>query len=129
MASVLLSSTGFRMSQHWCGNMLVSASIFGTAMPCAHYGASQKPACPMHTQSAIKKNCCDQREIIVDGNDYEYEVQTMEPVTAPSVLIAFIYCIWDIFIPEADVVSSKYHNHSPPLIGSEIIIRVQSFLL
>lgn len=129
MASVLLSSTGMRFSQHWCGDSLVNTSIFGEAQACSHYQASDKPACPMHAQSAAKKKCCDQRETIVDGNDYKYEVQAMERIEVPIALVAIVHYAWDGILPETDLVTAKYHNHSPPLIASDILIRVQSFLL
>lgn len=129
MISVLFSSTGVRFSQHWCGDSLVSTAIFGEAQACSHYEATDKPACPMHAKAASKKKCCDQRETVIEGNDYQYEVQAMDFIEVPALLVAIIHFVWDGFLPETDLVTAKYHNHSPPLIGTDILVRVQSFLL
>ncbi|MEZ4722197.1 MAG: hypothetical protein R2813_10010 [Flavobacteriales bacterium] len=128
MFSVLLSSTGVRLSQHWCGNRLVSATIFGEAEACSHFQASDKPACPMHAKAQQKK-CCDQRETIIDGNDYDFEIQAMELVEVPVSIVAIMHYVFSSPLMEAELVTNKYDNHSPPLIGSDILVRFQSFLL
>ena len=129
MGSVLLSSTGVRLSQHWCGHSLVSASVFGEAQPCSHYEASEKPACPFHAKQKAQKKCCDQRETIIDGNEYDYEIQVTNvpvPDYTISMLLPMLYLING---SDQEHQAPKYLNHSPPLIGADILVRIQSFLL
>ena len=129
MVTVLLSSTGVRLSQHWCGENLVSASVFGEAQPCSHYKATEKPACPFHAAKEAPKKCCDQRETLIDGNDYDFEIQvTSAPV--PDYAISWIQpVLYLVNHGNQEYTTPKYLNHSPPLIGSDILVRNQSLLL
>jgi len=53
----------------------------------------------------------------------------MEPIAVNTLLVAIIHFSWNSLLPETSLVSNKYHNHSPPLIGSDVIVLIQSFLL
>ena len=129
MASVILSSTGVHISQHWCGDQLVNTSLFGAAEPCSHYQSTENSSCPFHAKQASKKKCCDQRETSIDGNDYDFEAQSFSVLSAP---ISWVAILWDTVVSEvaeADCTFNKFHNHSPPLLGLDIFVRIQSFLL
>ncbi|NQV52199.1 MAG: hypothetical protein HQ500_03405 [Flavobacteriales bacterium] len=129
MMSVLISSTGFRLSQHWCGDSLVSFSLLGQAQPCDHYETSVEPPCPFHAKKPIEKKCCDQRTARIDANNFDYELQAIEMVKSPMLLLAVIHAKAHVFEMASALISVKYRNHSPPLIDLDICILVQTFLL
>ena len=129
MASVLLSSTGVQISQHWCGDQLINTSLFGAAEPCSHYQSTENSSCPFHAKKVSKKKCCDQRETGIDGNDYDFEARSFSFLSAPMALVAIL---WDTVVSEVAEADCAFHiirNHSPPLLGLDIFVLIQSFLL
>lgn len=129
MAVVLISSTGLRMSQHWCGDQLVNAAFFGEATPCSHFAKSEESQCPMHAKTDNPKKCCDQKNQIIEGNDYTYEFQTIEAHISFKIALVLVWNFFSEQPVERHVASSKFLNHSPPLLASEAIVLLQRFLI
>lgn len=129
MASVLLSSTGIRFSQHWCGEKLVNTSVFGKAQPCNHYQAAEKPACPFHSAKESSKDCCSQREAVIEGKEYDFEVQVTNAPLPDQVITWNLPLLYLVNFDDQEYKAPKFFNHSPPLIGSSIRVRIQSFLI
>jgi hypothetical protein len=126
---ILFSSTGIRISQHWCGDQLVNAAFFGEATPCAHFAKSEESQCPMHTKNNITKKCCDQKDQIIEGNNYMYEFQTTQVQISFKIALVLV---WNMFAEQPTdrpTASSEYLNHSPPLLASEAIVLLQTFLI
>jgi hypothetical protein len=129
MAVVLMSSTGFELSQHWCGDRMVNATLFGEAAPCNHFVINNQKECPMHTKSNTRKKCCDQRCELIEGNNYTYEFQSNELQLSFNVVHLLV---WDFFVEKPIIKTfktSKYFNHSPPLLASETAVLFQTFLI
>jgi len=127
-ALTLFSTTGVRISQHWCGDRLINATIWGDAEPCSHAKSNGEVECPVHGIMKVGKKCCSEREVMVEGGDEDYEFS--------SFLISFPD--FQIDLPAAMriekqfvVHSTKDHfrNHSPPLIESRIFLEILSLLL
>ena len=125
---MLLSTTGVRISQHWCGDLLINATIWGEAEPCAHFKSQGESACPMHAQLTTSKNCCHQKAQIIEGGDEDFTIQYV--TNPPQVLIGTLFWvdyIFDIISPNESI--DPFRNHSPPLIESRLFALIQSFLL
>lgn len=127
-ALMLLSSTGIRISQHWCGKRLVNTTIWGEATPCSHFDAGDKPACPMHSKQMKSKNCCDQREVIVEGGDDDY-IGSFFSLQSPVGVVFQFFRECEPTTGIAAFTSCKFHNHSPPLKGPPLYLMIRSFLI
>jgi hypothetical protein len=125
---MLLSTTGVRISQHWCGDILINATIWGEAEPCSHFSSNEHAKCPMHANLNNKKNCCSQKAQIVEGGDDDFLYQSF----ALNVAFDFSNLLWNqlelCFAPRS-ILTSHFHNHSPPLLESRLFLRIQSFLI
>ena len=126
ITAMLFSSTGVRISQHWCGGELINATIWGEAESCSH--AVEMIDCPIHGKMAVEKNCCEEREVIVEGGDEDYIVSAhvVQPVTDYISLLNTTSNTELIeFVPRI----LRFLNHSPPLIGTARYVVIQSFLI
>jgi len=124
---ILFSTTGIRISQHWCGADLINFSIWGDAEPCAHYLNEKAPACPMHA-NMTSKNCCSQKEVYVKGGDEDFQMESAQVFRTPYVLIQKLTAPLIIFTSRVLTVE-HFRNHSPPILTESIFIRVQSLLI
>lgn len=124
---LLLSSTGLRISQHWCGDELVSVSVWGEAQPCGH--ADKTVDCPIHgTMNLSDKNCCDQREVKIEATEEEFLNHSfnMEIDISENEILGeetIISSIEDQGIMVATI------SHSPPLIEECVFKRNQRYLI
>lgn len=124
---ILFSTTGIRISQHWCGGDLINFTIWGDAEPCAHYQNDNTPSCPLHA-NMNRKNCCSQMELNIHGGDEDFQIESAPIVRTTYVLIQKL---WE---PVARLTSrilsvEHFRNHSPPVLSEPIFIRVQSLLI
>ena len=118
---ILLSSTSFSLSAHYCGQQLVDIALFGEA-----------EACPMTKEKACESDkmpCCADRDIIIEGEDFLASKQlSKQEIKNTEVLIASLnYPIKLLVLNEFSVYTLE--NYNPPLIDREIPILIQSFLL
>jgi hypothetical protein len=125
---LLLSSTGIRISQHWCGDNLINTNIWGEAEACAHSQNPTKVKCPIHGEMLVGGNCCNQQERFVEGGDTDFE--SIDFIVDSPIVLALIRHsdLGDDFCSFTKAVR-HFLNHSPPLITTCIFLRVQSFLL
>ncbi len=132
-ATMLLSSTGIRISQHWCGDVLVNTSIWGNAKPCEHFQSNTIP-CPFHPNMFIevmdgeKKNCCNEQAIYVKGGDEDF-MPYASVVSAPVWNLLALIPSFDLDLFRVAPKREKFRNHSPPLLTRPILLLVQSFLI
>ncbi|MEZ4722187.1 MAG: hypothetical protein R2813_09960 [Flavobacteriales bacterium] len=124
---LLLSTTGLRISQHWCGNALINATIWGDAEPCEHFKSEEKPACPFHAKMQAAKKCCSEREVYIDGSDDDFLAQLICSISYHPTGVVMIRMV-DLFDHVgATIKEAKFHNHSPPLIKSSIFLLIACF--
>ena len=64
---VLFSTLSFTVNMHYCGGTLVETAIFNKAKGCGM--EMQKPSSNDNGCSITKKNCCNDEQLIVDGQD------------------------------------------------------------
>jgi hypothetical protein len=128
-ASTVFSSTGVRISQHWCGNILVNATIWGDAEPCDHFSSSCEKNCAFHQKlAAAAKNCCQERTVVVEGGDEDYQ--------ASALVLEVIHSLADIDRPLESVLA--YHDSfswvsvqdfAPPPLEQDLQSLFQSYLI
>jgi hypothetical protein len=122
---MLLSTTGVRISQHWCGDQLVNATIWGEAEACNH--AIKMVDCPIHGKMLVdSKKCCDQREITIEPNedDYIFSAYFLN-INVESEFFVFAIESTEIICPQ--FLNQKFYNHSPPLIGLALFKLTESY--
>lgn len=122
---MLLSTTGVRVSQHWCGSQLVNSSIWGDAEPCDHFMASDKPACPMH-KNVPKKKCCDQREFTVEPQEDDFAGSQVS-ISEPFVTFTALGTLFEASLEAPMLIQRHFRNHSPPPLNQAIYLITQSF--
>lgn len=125
-ASMLISTTGVRISQHWCGDQLVNATIWGEAEPCSH--SMEMVDCPIHGKMAVEKNCCDQRASIIDAIENDF--------FSSSIVFNYMPIAFDLVTTQLESqlitrdLDSKHHlNHSPPLIAQRTHKVFETYLI
>ena len=131
---VLLSSMSFNIGLHFCGEELKSLALFDKATPCSHALADHDdaPACPFHkkTSQEKEKNCCDDQQVVVEGQEHETTLSVFSPDLTPSfdAITAIVLNLSERLF-SATSVNHKYHNYKPPLIRIDIPVLIQSFLI
>lgn len=132
MAMVMLvSTTGFTMSAHFCGSELQHISFLGQAKSCEMH-LSEMSSCQheQEQQSQIAKQpCCKDLTIVSELQD-SLKGSMLPKILSPdfkfiAVLSSFFIAIIAEHVPHF----SKHHQYSPPLIERDIPVIVQSFLL
>ncbi len=124
---MLLSTTGVRISQHWCGNNLVNFSIWGEAEPCDHFKDKNALACPMHADMP-SKNCCSQKQVDVEAGDEDFKISASLQCDVKIELNDIASEVFDLH-PYQTSLPEHFRNHSPPILGKAIFIKNQSFLI
>ncbi|AUC81462.1 hypothetical protein [Lacinutrix sp. Bg11-31] len=121
---VLFSTMSFTMSMHYCGGTLVETAIFQKAKGCGM--EMQKPS--SEGCSINKKNCCDDKQLIVDGQN-ELKLQVDKISFEQQVFIAsFVYTYINLFEGLNENVSS-FEEYEPPLIIKEIFKIDETYLI
>lgn len=132
MAMVMLvATTSFTMSAHFCGSELQHLSFLGQAESCEMH-TRQIPPCQheQEQQNRIEKqSCCKDLTVVSDLQD-SLKGSMLPKVLKPDLkftanLSGFYLAIIAEHVPHY----SKYHQYSPPLIDRDIPVLVQSFLI
>ena len=116
--SVLVSSTGFTLTKHFCGEELAHVAVGNEVKPCCGDQEEDMP-----------DDCCHDEldQALLDDSQLDYQTLQLQPLTffTVSVLAHFLQ-----FCSEAPAVSPLWTAfHSPPLPGISVYLRVQSFLI
>ena len=112
---VLFSTMSFTIDMHFCGDTLVDTALFREAKNCGM--EMQKPS--SSECSITKKNCCSDKQIIVDGQDElkrSFEKLTPEQ---QQFVASFIYSYLDLF-EGFDKHVTSYETYKPPLVVKDI---------
>ncbi|WP_282055747.1 HYC_CC_PP family protein [Maribacter luteus] len=121
---VLFSAMSFTVDMHYCGDTLVETAIFSKAKGCGM--EMEKPftdGC-----SITKKNCCDDEQLVVDGQD-ELQLQVDKITFEQQVFIAsFVYTYINLFEGLDNNVSS-YEEYKPPLVVRQIFKIDETYLI
>lgn len=121
---VLISIMSFTVNMHYCGDTLVETAIFHKAKGCGM--EMEKPS--TDGCSITKKNCCDEEQLVVDGQD-ELQLQVDKISFDQQVFIAsFVYTYINLFEGLDNNVSS-FEEYEPPLVIKQIFKIDETYLI
>ncbi|MEM5540763.1 hypothetical protein [Olleya sp. AS48] len=121
---VLFSIMSFTVNMHYCGDTLVETAIFHKAKGCGM--EMEKPS--TDGCSITKKNCCDEEQLVVDGQD-ELQLQVDKISFDQQVFIAsFVYTYINLFEGLDNNVSS-FEEYEPPLVIKQIFKIDETYLI
>lgn len=121
---VLFSTMSFSVDMHYCGDILVETAIFHKAKGCGM--EMEKPS--TDGCSITKKNCCDNEQVVVDGQD-ELQLQVDKITIGQQVFIAsYVYSYINLFEGLEENVTS-YDDYPPPLVIRQIYKLDETYLI
>ncbi len=121
---VLFSTMSFTISMHYCGDTLIETAVFQKAKGCGM--EMQNPS--TKGCAIIKKNCCNDEQLIVDGQD-ELQLSVDKISFGQQVFIAsFVYTYNNTFKGLDNNVSS-YEEYEPPLVVKQIYKFDETYLI
>ncbi|MDO6852751.1 hypothetical protein Q4599_04115 [Cellulophaga lytica] len=121
---VLFSTMSFTVNMHYCGDTLVETAIFHKAKGCGM--EMEKPS--TDGCSITKKNCCDEEQLVVDGQD-ELQFQVDKISFEQQVFIAsFVYTYISLFEGLENNVST-YEEYKPPLVVRQLYKIDETYLI
>ena len=121
---VLFSTMSFTVNMHYCGGTLVETAIFQKAKGCGM--EMQKPSA--EGCAITKKNCCDDKQLIVDGQD-ELQLQLDKISFEQQLFIAsFVHTYVNLF-EGLDTNVSSYEEYEPPLVIRQIFKIDETYLI
>lgn len=132
---IFLTSAGFSIDMHFCGQHLKSFSLTGKAKNCFELAKTNK--CPKHQTAALttpeceqsKKNCCHNKTLHlqadltpdIPANDFFISTELQDFV------ITFIAAYFENRPHQS--IKPDFAHYKPPLIPKDIPVFFQSFLL
>lgn len=134
---MLLVSTGFSLSLHYCGENLEDWSILSNSSTCSHHQDEEKSC---HEEE--KKSCCaDEKETVVSDNcckssektvllEEDFNLSSFNVSFSSFILVNALFIV--INSVQTNSISEEYFksiNDSPPVIIEDIPVFVQSFLI
>jgi len=121
---VLFSTLSFTVNMHYCGGTLVETAVFHKAKGCGM--EMQKPS--TEGCAITKKSCCENRQLIVDGQD-ELQLQVDTISLEQYLFIAsFVYTYSNLFEGLDNNVSS-YEEYKPPLVIRQLYKIDETYLI
>jgi|26BtaG_2_1085354.scaffolds.fasta_scaffold00294_1 hypothetical protein len=122
---VLLSTVSFTVESHYCGDILVDSSFFGDVETCGMEVHNHLPS----TECDIsKKDCCNDVEVIVEGqDDLKMSFHTLDKVQQVFVA-AFFYSYINLFEGlDENIIPFKGYN--PPFLIRDIQKLHETYLI
>jgi len=121
---VLFSTMSFSLNMHYCGDTLVETAIFHKAKGCGM--KMEKPA--KEGCSISKKNCCNDKQVLVDGQD-QLQIQFDTISLEQQVFIAsFVFTYINLFEGAYSNISS-FETYIPPRVSKEIFKLDETYLI
>ena len=122
---VLFSTTSFAITKHFCGDTLIDTAVFNKAETC---GMEMDLASTVEGCSVIKENCCNDQQILIDGQD-EVQIQFDNISFEQQTFIAsFIYTYINLF-EGLDKNVSSFEEYKPPIVINQIFKIDESYLI
>ena len=121
---VLFSTMSFTVNMHYCGGTLVETAVFNKAEGCGmEMEKTSTDGCEI-----TKKNCCDDKQLMVDGQD-ELQLQADNISFEQQAFIAsFVYTYINLFEGLNKNVSS-FEEYKPPLVIKQIFKLDETYLI
>jgi len=124
---VLVSSSSFTVNMHFCGGHMQSVSLIEEADACSM--EVQLPPC--HKKLAVKKSgCCEDKHVAFEGKDFNAQVQDFSFLTWQAInWVAALPVIMEVIQVNEVLAFSNHTQYKPPIVGRDIPVLVQSFLI
>ena len=121
---VLISTMSFTINKHFCGDHLVSTSVFLKAKSCG----MDKPQTTDKNCETIKKNCCDEEVQLIEGQeDLKIELTDLNN-QQQLFLYSFVLTYIDLFEGLKEQIV-PYKHYKPPLVVRDIQLLDEVFLI
>ena len=117
--SVLVSSTGFTLTKHFCGGELAHVAV----------GNEAKPCCGDEEKQDMPDDCCHDEldQALLDDSQLDYQTLQLQPLTFFTVHILTHFLPFYSEVPKISPLWAAFH--SPPVSEISVYLRVQSFLI
>ncbi|GAA3562416.1 HYC_CC_PP family protein [Snuella lapsa] len=122
---VLFSTMSFTVDMHYCGDTLVDMAIFHKVETCG-MDMQQKPT--SSECSMIKKSCCSDKQVIVDGQD-ELQLNLHKLSLDKQVFVATLLYTYLNLFEDTDKEVTPYRAYKPPCVIKEIYKIDESYLI
>ena len=121
---VLLSTMSFTINKHFCGDHLVSTSVFLKAKTCG----MDNPQTSNKECSVIKKDCCKEHTQLIEGqDDLKLDLTDLDK-QQQLFLCSFVLTYLDLFEGlEKNIV--PYEHYNPPMVVKDIQLLDETFLI
>ena len=117
--SVLVSSTGFTLTKHFCGEELEHIAL----------GDQVKSCCGDKKEQSMPSDCCHNEfdQALLDNSQLDHQTLQLQPLTFFTVSVLTYFFKLHSEAPTASPLWTAFH--SPPVPGISVYLRVQSFLI
>jgi len=143
---VFFSTTGFVVNKHFCQDELRQVSLFVKGETCHHKmeKMADMEACPMkgmkkscskddsctNKQSPSKKKDCCHDESQYVKSEQTQEKQSVEfPQLNNPVLVGVLFVALNLELPSIDDHALPFLTYKPPIVGNDMQVLLQTFLL
>ena len=110
---VLFSTMSYTLDMHYCGDKLVDTAIFHKAETC---GMEMEQPSPVKDCSVKKKNCCNDQQLVVDGQDELQLAFDKLSIDEQLFVATFAYAYINLFEGSEEDLSSYRYYEPPPVI-------------
>ena len=118
LLSVLISSSGFTLTKHFCGEELAHVAL-----------SNEVKTCCGDEEQDMPDDCCHDEfdQALLDDSQLDYQTLQLQPLTffTVSVLTHFL----QLYSKDSEASPFLFAFHSPPPLGISVYLRVQSFLI
>ena len=121
---VLFSTMSFTIDMHFCGDTLVATSMFQKATGCGM--EMEKPAA--EGCAIVKSNCCNDKQMIIDGQDEMQLSITTIPFEQQVFITSFIYTYVQLF-ESSDTAVSFHQAYNEPLVSRQLYKLAETYLI
>lgn len=141
---MFITSSGFSLNFHYCGDSLKSWSVFGKAEVCDHEKEEiheenlqddnccnvneTKTCCSTSNTENIHENCCSSNSKEFSLNE-DYEIQPLDVEAIIPLLIKKSFFLKSNLVLSLNVFSFEFIKHPPPLLNKSDLSVIQCFLL
>ena len=128
---LLISTSGFSISTHFCQSQLQDLQFFCQAKSCGELQVAKESCHKIANKEPkpCKKGCCESKSDFYQLDlDQQMTSTTFKPLNI-KVLTAILFTLLNIELPSTDQKSTDYFNYKPPLIVCDYTAELQTFLI
>jgi hypothetical protein len=122
---VLFSTMTFTVGMHYCGDTLVDTALFQKAKSC---GMETQMKSSGTECSMMKKNCCTDKQILVDGQD-ELKISFNDLSFNQQVFVTSFYDTYINLFEGLEEHIVPFSDYSPPLVVKDIHVLDEVYLI